>query len=406
MKVVILGGGVAGLTTAWFLAEAGTDVILVDRGGAPASETSHANGGHISTQSAKPWTGPQDFAQFLRRPLDPGRPVRIRRGSFPQLVPWGLRALAGAYPPRYRRHCAVLSRLAGYSRECLDQLVRDEQLDIALDARGTLSLYRSARAFARAHRGTRMETLGPGEILDREPLLARARIRPAGGIYHPGDATGDCRAFCEQLAARLRAKGVSLRWNTEARELPAPSRQGVTMVLESGECLRADACVIANGAHAAPFLRRLGVRLPIVPLRGYTLTAPIPDGGAAPGRFADAERHLVFARLGRHFRAAGMADFDGLSRAAPPARLARLERDTRDWYPELERPDFWACLRPITPDGPPILGETGLPNVWLHAGLGPLGWTLACGAARLVADRIIGKAPAIETTGLTLERFR
>lgn len=405
MKALILGGGIAGLTTAWYLAEAGVEVTVVDRGGEPASETSHANGGHISTQSGKPWTGPAEFAEFLRHPLDRNRPVRVRLGGFPQFIPWAMRALNSARPARYRQHCDVLARLAAYSRECLDALVRDQALDIALDARGTYSLYRTRRAFSRARKRANLEALGPGEIIQQEPALANARIKPAGAIYHPGDATGDCRAFCEQLADRLVSRGVRLLWNTEVHHLVRAGNDGITLMLAGSESLRADACVVANGADAAPLLCRHGVSLPIIPLRGYTLTAPLAADSEAPARIADAERHMVFARLGGHFRAAGMADFDGFSREAPAKRLAQLERHTRDWYPGMGAPEFWACLRPITPDGPPIIGASGLPGIWLHTGLGPLGWTLACGAARIVAGQITGHTPAIDTAGLTLGRF-
>lgn len=406
MKAVILGGGVAGLTTAWYLSEAGADVIVVDRGGAPASETSHANGGHISTQSGKPWTGPRDIADMLARPFDRSRPVRIQRGGFPELLPWVARALGAARPARHGRHAAVLRNLAAYSRESLDALIREQRLEISFDSRGSVSVYRSPRAFARARRSARgAETLGPRELLAMEPALANARIHPAGALYYPGDATGDCRAFCEQLAARLEDRGARLLWNTEARRLEKAPGGRMTLELAGASRLHGDACVIANGAHATPFLRPLGVRLPIIPLRGYTLTAPVADDETAPGRFADAERHLVFAHFGDRFRAAGMADFDGLSRAAPAKRLAQLEHLARDWYPALQTPEFWACLRPITPDGPPVIGSSGLPGVWLHTGLGPLGWTLACGAARIVADQIIGRPPGIATGGLTLRRF-
>ena len=405
MKALIVGGGIAGLTTAWYLVEAGVDVTVVDRGGEPASETSHANGGHISTQSGKPWTGPAEFTEFLRHPFNRNRPVRIRLGGFPRFVPWAMRALNSARPVRYRQYCEVLARLAAYSRECFDALASDQALDIALDTRGTYSLYRTQRAFSRDRKHTNLETLGTAEIIKQEPALANARIKPVGAIHHPGDATGDCRAFCEQLADRLASRGARLLWNTEVRHLAHSSGDGITLMLANGEDLHADACVVANGADAAPLLRRIGIRLPIIPLRGYTLTAALAMGSEAPGRIADAERHMVFARLGGYFRAAGMADFDGFSREAPAARLAQLERNARDWYPGLGTPEFWACLRPITPDGPPIIGASGLPGVWLHTGLGPLGWTLACGAARIVSGQITGHAPAIDMAGLTLERF-
>ncbi|MGH8127143.1 MAG: FAD-dependent oxidoreductase [Gammaproteobacteria bacterium] len=404
MRVVVLGAGIAGLTTAWYLTEDGAEVTLIDRGPAPASETSHANGGHLSTQSAKPWTGPRDILEYLAHRGRRERAVRICRASFPQFGPWARHALAAACPAAHRRNSATLLRLAAYSRECFDELVRDQRLDVALETSGTLTLYRHARAFDRAHRHSTAQPLDAAEILALEPALANARLRPSGALYYRGDATGDCQRFCEQLAVRLEQRGANLRWQSSVRDLRFEHGKLHSIVTDDG-VIETDTCVVALGAEAARFMRAQRVGLPIVPLRGYTLTAPLEVGAQAPGRFADAEQHLVFARLGDRFRVAGMADFAGLSRAAPAARLAQLERVTRDWYPDMAAPEFWACLRPITPDGPPILGASGLSGVWLHTGLGPLGWTLACGTARLVADQILGRTPALSLDGLTRERF-
>lgn len=405
MRVVVLGAGVVGLTSAWCLHEAGAEVSVIDRGPAPASETSHANGGHLSTQSATPWTGPRELAGFVLSRGRRERAVSIHPSSWPHFAPWAWRALAASRPATHRRTQANLLRLAAYSRECFDTLVREQQLDPALETTGTLALYRSERAFQRARRLKKTaETLGPAEILEREPALAGARVRPVGGLYFRGDATGDCQRFCAQLASRLEQQGVALHWGTPVHGLGF--KDGHLRTVVTGDTvLDADACVVALGADAAHFMRRQRLRLPIVPLRGYTLTAPIGDRATAPGRIADAERHLVLARLGNRFRAAGMADFAGHSLAQPAHRLAQLERLSRDWYPGMADPEFWACLRPITPDGPPIIGASGLPGVWLNTGHGPLGWTLACGAARMLADTMTGKTPAIPTDGLTLERF-
>lgn len=405
MRVVVLGAGVAGLTSAWCLQEAGAEVTVIDRGAAPASETSHANGGHLSTRSASPWTGPRELAAFVLSRGRRERAVKIQPWGWPHFAPWAWRALAASRPAAHRRAHANLLRLAAYSRECFDALVREQELDPALDTAGTLALYRSERAFQRARRVKKTaETLGPAEVLDHEPALADARVQPVGALYYRGDATGDCERFCRQLASRLEQRGVVLRWHTPVRGLGF--KNGRLHTVSAGDAaLEADACVVALGADAAPFMRRQRLRLPIIPLRGYTLTAPIAGGAPAPGRIADAERHLVFARLGDRFRAAGMADFAGYSLARPARRLAQLERLSRDWYPRMAEPEFWACLRPITPDGPPIIGESGLPGVWLNTGHGPLGWTLACGAARIVADRMHGRTPAIPLDGLTLERF-
>ncbi|MGH8427106.1 MAG: FAD-dependent oxidoreductase [Gammaproteobacteria bacterium] len=406
MHVVVLGAGIAGLTTAWYLTEIGVDVSIVDRGAAPASETSHANGGHLSTQDATPWTGPREMREFIFSRWQREPAVRIYPRSEPDFRAWSRHALAVARPARYRRATAELRRLAAYSRECFDELIRDQRLDVALERSGTMALYRSAHAFhgARRRHDGNVETLGVDDIITREPALAGARLRPAGALYYSGDATGDCRRFCEELATRLEARGVTLHWNCIASGLHFDRGKPFCAMTDRGP-IEADACVVALGAEASSFMRAYAPWLPIIPLRGYTLTAPIAEGASAPGRFADAERHLVFARLGGSFRAAGMADFAGLSREAPAARLAQLERLTRDWYPDMAQPEFWTCLRPITPDGPPILGVSGVPGVWLNTGLGPFGWTLACGTGRLVADLIAGREPAIPLAGFLAERF-
>ncbi|MGH8273489.1 MAG: FAD-dependent oxidoreductase [Gammaproteobacteria bacterium] len=409
MRVVVLGAGIAGIVTAWYLARGGAEVTVVERGAEPASETSHANGGHLSTQSGVPWTGPAGLRAFLARRFSPERPIRVLHTRDPGRLGWYAHALAASRPAAYRHALSTIFELARLSRECFDALVGEHGLDVSLEAEGTFALYRSERVFehARRHLGKDVQVLSVDEVLAREPALGEAAIRPAGALFYPGDATGDCRRFCSELAARAEACGVEFRYRERAHRLTIARNICRGVVSDSGE-IEADACVVAMGTSSAPFLRGQGIRLPILPLRGYTLTAPIGESAPAPGRFADIERHIVCARLGGSFRAAGMADFTGPAAEPDWGRAAQLERIVREWYPALSRTgtEHWSCLRPMTPDGPPILGASGAAGVWLNTGLGPLGWTLGCGAGRLVADLVLGKKPSISLEGLTRKRFR
>lgn len=407
MRVAVLGAGVAGIATAWYLAAGGAEVVVIEHGDEPATETSHANGGHISTQSAAPWTGPEGVREFAVSRLRPGRTVRVLPVPDPGRWRWFAAALAASRPQRYREATATLRRLAAYSREQFETLVTEQRLDIALERGGSIAVYRTSRAFAHArHKGLRSgaETLNRTEVLAQEPALVHARVAPAGGFYYRGDATGDCRQFCLELAAHAAAKGTEFRFGTQVRGLVSERNVLHAIDTDAGR-VRAEACVVAMGPESAAFLRRHNVRLPVLPLRGYTLSAPIAASAPAPGRFLDAERHMVFARLGGTFRAAGMADFAGASRAMPAGRLRLLERISRDWYPGLQQPEYWSCLRPMTPDGPPVLGGAGIGGVWLNIGMGPLGWTLGCGAGKLVADLVLGRRADIPLDGLTAARF-
>lgn len=407
-RVLVLGAGIAGVTTAWYLAAVGAAVTVLERGSEPAAETSHANGCHLSTQSGTPWMGPAGVREFLATRWGRDRPVRILRAHDPGRWRWFAGALGASLPARHTRASAAISRLARFSRDSLEALLAELGLDIAYENEGVLSLYRTRRALARAcrRRGADTEVLDAADLLQREPALAAAAVRPVGAIFYPGDATGDCRAFCVGLAERAAAAGVEFRYGIEARELIVEGGH-FRGVIAGGVRLEADHGVVALGVDAAPLLRRYGLRLPILPLRGYTLSVPIVAGAPAPGRFVDAERRIVCARLGSVFRIAGMADFAGRDAQAPTTRMRALERVAADWYPALARSTLqhWTCLRPMTPDGPPVLGRSPIAGLWLNAGHGPLGWTLGCGAGRIVAELVMGRPAPIPLAGLGAERF-
>lgn len=407
MKVVVLGAGIAGITTAWYLAAGGAEVTVVERAAEPAAETSHANGGHLSTQSGVPWPSAAGLRDCLLSRFTRARPIRVRWGHDPGRCGWLARASASVRPGVYRRAADTGRRLARLSREAFEALCAELELDVCLERRGVIAIYRGKRAFARARkkRLPGVEAIPPQEVLAREPALAESTLRFAGALYYPDDATGDCRRFCLQLARHAEARGVRFRYGETA--LHVSLKNGACSGVETDrDHHAADACVVALGVHSAPFLRPL-VKLPLLALRGYTLTAPVDDRSPAPGRFSDQEGHLVFSRLGTRLRVAGMADFTGLEETPNWGRGAHLERIARQWYPALRHAgvEHWSCLRSMTPDGPPILGAGGVPGMWLNVGLGPLGWTLGCGAGRIVADLVLGNTPSISLDGLTRERF-
>lgn len=408
-RVLVLGAGIAGVATAWYLAEGGAEVTVLDRADEVAAATSRANGGHLSTDSATPWTSPAAVREFLASRFARERAVRVLRAHDPGRWRWFAQALAAA--PRHARAEEAMRRLARLSRTELERLLSELDIEVAFEARGVLGVYRTRHAFRRArrrlHAHAGLRWLSREEALVEEPALAQATAPLAGAVLYPGDATGDCRQFCLALARRAADAGVRIGLRTEIHGLALDAGR-VRGVATANGVLEADDCVVALGPEAATFVQPYGLRLPLLPLRGYTLSAGIARRSAAPGRFVDAERRVVFARLGPVFRAAGMADFAGLDDTAPPARRAQLERTARDWYPALAGAavEHWTCLRPMTPDGPPLLGATPIEGLWLNVGLGALGWTLGCGAGKVVADRILGRTPPLADADFGLERFR
>lgn len=406
--VTVLGAGIAGLITAWYLAAEGLDVTVIERASEPAAETSHANGGHLSTQSGAPWIGPQAIREFLSTGFRRERVVRVLRAPDPGRWRWFAAALLASRPAAYRLAAERTSRLSRYSRPLLEALIDTLALDVGLENRGALALYRSRNAFRRVCREPLAGSLllNRDEVLEREPALAEASAPIAGACFYPADATADCHAFCEQLSRRAVAGGVRFFYDCETRGLELSSGRVVAVTTSRGRIACAD-CVVALGAEATPFLSRHALRLPILPLRGYSLSVPIESGAPAPGRFVDIERHMVFSRLAGVFRAAGMADFAGHNRSLPEDRTQHLHTIAGEWYPPVKsaQPRFWACLRAMTPDGPPVLGASGIPGLWLNIGLGPLGWTQGAGGARLVVDLVLGRKPGLSMQGYGIDRF-
>ncbi|TAN07370.1 MAG: D-amino acid dehydrogenase [Rhodanobacteraceae bacterium] len=417
MRVLVLGSGVIGVCSAWYLARAGCEVTVVDRAAGPAQETSFANAGQISPGYAAPWAAPGVPLKALAWLFSRHAPLVIKPGLDPHQYLWLLQFLRNCTARRYAVNKARMLRLARYSRDCLDAL-RDE-LGLEYEGRqlGTLQVFRTQAQLDAAGKDIAvLQRFGvPYAMLDRtgiakvEPALAGMVDRFAGALRLPRDETGDCELFTRRLAERARAAGVEFRYGAMVESLEA-SGDRVTGVRIDGRNERADRCVLALGSHTPRLLAPLGIRLPVYPLKGYSLTVPITDSAMAPASTVLDETYKVaVTRFDQRIRVGGMAELCGFDMTMPPRRRATLEKVLTGLYPQggdLARGQLWTGLRPATPDGTPVVGATPIRNLFVNTGHGTLGWTMACGSGRYLADLITGALPQIDTEGFDISRYR
>jgi D-amino-acid dehydrogenase len=410
VRVIVIGGGVVGATTALALAERDIEVILIEGRQGIAEDTSHANGGGVTPLHAEPWNSPdlaRSLAGFFGRDDAPWHlPLR----ALPELGPWGLRFLANARRSRFTANARANIRLGLYSLERLREWRSRYAFDYARTTSGSMQLYGRREALERAlslrraligDRGE-VEMLDARGVVDREPALAPVADRLAGGLFYPEHESGDAAGFARCAAEQAGRLGARLRLGQAVRRIVCDG--GRVRAVEIGqETIPADACVVAAGPETARLLGPLGLRVPIRPVRGYSASFEFDDFSALPTLpLLDTAHRFVTLRLGeRQLRVAGLADFAGHRRAIPPARMDVLLAGARRLLPALaERLTpaagrLWAGLRPVTPDGRPLLGPTSIEGLHLNAGHGPMGWTMACGSACLVVDRMTGRAPAV-----------
>ena len=412
MKVLVLGAGVVGLTTAWALTEAGCDVIVVDRNPAPGGDASPGNGAQLSYNFVAPFASPDTLRHLPALLLERDGPTRMRPGLDAAFLRWGLAFLRHCTTEAVRRTTVAQLALAASSRAEMDRLVATLPLEFGLRVAGKLVVHRSASAFTAARRqvgrqrgiGADQQVLDARECLALEPGLRIPEAALAGGVYTAADQVGDCAAFCQGLAGHLRRRNT-VEWRLGEPCTPLLRDGRMRGVLAGGDAIEADETVLCLGAGAPAFARLAGVRLPIVAMKGYSLTltprTPITHS------VTDMARKIVFAPLpGPSVRVAGIADFVGQDRRLDPARvgvMARAAAETLDVDMAADTKP-WAGLRPVTPDSRPLIGPSGLPGLFLNTGHGGLGWTLAAGSARLAADLLLGHAPAVEVQPFSPER--
>ncbi|ARP95434.1 D-amino acid dehydrogenase [Bordetella genomosp. 13] len=417
MHVIVLGSGVVGTTTAYYLARQGARVTVLDRQAGPAAETSYANAGQVSPGYSTPWAAPGIPLKAVKWLFQKHAPLAIRAdGSWYQWR-WLAAMLANCSASRYAVNKARMLRLAEYSRDCLRQLRADTDIQYEQRMQGTLQVFRTPAQLHAAQRDIEVleECKVPYDLLDSnrlvtaEPALARTRHKLTGGLRLPNDETGDCRRFTLALAELARASGVEFRFGQSIDGVEQRNGE-ITGLRMGGEMLRADHYVAALGSYTRDLMRPLGLDLPVYPLKGYSLTIPLIDEGAAPtSTVLDETYKIAITRFDNRIRVGGMAEVAGYDLSLREARRRTLEFVVSDLYPgsgDLPRAEFWTGLRPMTPDGTPIIGPTSYRNLFLNTGHGTLGWTMACGSAKVVADLITGSRPEIRADDLALSRYR
>lgn len=415
MKVIVLGAGVIGTTTAYQLAKAGHEVVVVDRQTGPALETSFANAGEVSFGYCSPWAAPGIPRKALKWIFMEHAPLILRPKLDRAMLSWMFKMLSNCTSERYAINKSRMLRLSDYSRICLAD-VRDET-GIDYDARmqGTLQLFRTQQQLdasakdvkALAADGIPYEVLDPEGCIRVEPALAHVREKIVGGLLTPKDETGDCFKFTNLLAAKAEALGVRFAYGTTIKRLDVEGGK-VRGVVTDRETLHGDAVVVALGSYSPLIVKDHGIDLPVYPVKGYSLTIPIKDASRAPeSTIMDETYKIAITRLGDRIRVGGMAEISGYTNDLGAPRRRTLEHSVTDLFPggDITKASFWSGLRPMTPDGTPVIGATKISGLYLNTGHGTLGWTMSCGSARVISDLVSGKTPDIDATDLAYARY-
>ena len=416
MKVLVLGAGVVGTTSAWYLARAGHEVEVVERQPGAGLETSFANAGQVSFGYSSPWAGPGIPTKALKWMFMRHSPLVIRPRMDPVQWSWLWQMLKNCTESAYQTNKSRMVRVAEYSRAALADLRAETGIEYDHRERGTLQLFRTQQQLD--HVGDDLRVLKqydvPFQVLDAdacvkaEPALARVREKFVGGLYLPGDETGDAHIFTQRLATLCEEKGVRFRYGTSINRILVENGD-IAGVETSAGTLKADRYLLALGSYSPRLLAPLGLSVPVYPVKGYSITVPVADDAAAPASTVMDETYkIAITRLGDRIRVGGTAEIAGFDTRLHEERKQTLLHSVRDLYPEggrYEEAKFWTGLRPMTPDGTPIIGGTTYPSLFLNTGHGTLGWTMSCGSGRLAADLVGGQRPNIEYADLALSRY-
>lgn len=415
MRVVVLGSGVVGVTSAWYLRQAGHDVTVIDRQPGPAQETSAGNAGQISPGYAAPWAAPGVPLKAIKWMFQRHAPLAISLDGTSSQLKWMWQMLRNCDTRHYMENKGRMVRLAEYSRDCL-KLLR-ETTGIQYEGRqgGTLQLFRTAEQYENATRdiavlqdaGVPYQLLESARLAEVEPALAEVAHKLTGGLRLPNDETGDCQLFTQQLAQMAAQAGVEFRFNTPVDRLLYEG-ENIYGVKCGEEVVKADAYVMAFGSWSTGLLKNI-VDIPVYPLKGYSLTIPIAEEDGAPvSTILDETYKIAITRFDQRIRVGGMAEIVGFNTELLKPRRETLEMVVRDLFPRggfVEQATFWTGLRPMTPDGTPVVGRTPYKNLWLNTGHGTLGWTMACGSGQLLSDLMSGRTPAIAADDLSVARY-
>ena len=415
MKILVLGSGLLGVTTAYELAKRGFEVIVLERNAESGRETSFANGGQLSYTHAEPWASPTVIPKLPKWLGRDDAPLVFELRADWQMIRWGLKFLRNCTTANANTNCVNLLRLGLYSRKKMEELRRDAGIEFDFGNKGILHIYSTDADFEHAKRqlefqakfGSNQSILSKDDVYRMESSLAHSSRNIVGGIHAYEDETGDPYLFCNALAKVVAERyGVQFLYGVTVNEIRTENKSVVAVVTDQGE-LTADGYVMAMGSYSAPVLRNIGIDVPIYPMKGYSITLEINEG--CPNiSLTDGTHKIVYSRLGNRLRVAGTAEFAGYDQTLNEKRVNNIIKAARELFPKAnwdQEIQKWACLRPSTPDGPPIIGTTPYHNLFLNTGHGTLGWTQAAGSAAIVTDAMEGKPPGIIVQGLTLERF-
>jgi len=417
MKVIVMGAGVIGVTTAYYLAKQGAEVTVLDRQQGPGMETSYANAGELSYGMTSPWAAPGIPMKALKWMFMKRRPLFIWPLISPTMWKWGYDMVRNCNEEKYRINKGRMVRISNYSRDVMPDLIAETGIEYDGRDMGTLQLFRTEKQLAgsKADQDILSEYDSPFKVLTPEgciavePALAEVRNKFVGGLRLTADRTGDCQIFTTKLAEKCAEMGVEFHYGQSIREITVENGRVAGIETEIAGRITGDAYVCALGSYAAGLLKPAGIRLPVYPVKGYSVTLPVTDDTLAPQSTIMDETHKVaITRLGDRIRVAGTAEIAGYSNRLGPHATNTVRHVINDLFPrggDLARAEGWTGLRPMTPDGTPVLGASSYDNLFLNTGHGTLGWTMACGSGRAVADVVLGKVPEISFEGLTVERY-
>ncbi|MEJ2760873.1 MAG: D-amino acid dehydrogenase [Gammaproteobacteria bacterium] len=419
MRIIIIGAGLLGSSSAYFLARAGHQVTVLERREGAGMETSFANSGMVTPSQADPWNSPGTLKRLLAWAGDEKSPFILKPAVLPSLLGWGLAFLRNSGRARFRASLERNAALANYSLATFRFVRQQEELHYDEILRGTLKLYRDEAAFAKAAEvsdvlhaaGVEHEVLDAAGVTAREPALNDIAADISGGVFFPDDEAGDAHKFCGQIAALAGRRGAEFRYGAEVTEIRYHGGR-ITAVVTPGRVFTADACVLAAGSYSVCLAHSLGLKLPVRPVKGYSVTLDRDGWDSGPSLpVIDDSRHVAVSPLGERLRVAGMAEFAGYDTDVSPDRIERLFKILDEIYPAFQSrrnsatAGYWAGLRPYCCDGSPIIGRAGYTNLYLNTGHGHLGWTMSAGSGRLLADLIDGRETAIDASPYRYDRF-
>lgn len=415
MRVIVLGSGVIGVASAYYLAQQGAEVTVLDRQSGPAEETSFGNAGQISPGYSTPWAAPGIPFKAVKWMFQHHAPLAINLDGSMWQLQWMAQMLKNCNPQSYAVNKERMMRVAEYSRDCLRELRKDTGINYENRAKGTLQLFRKEAQMEAVQRdisvleecGVSYELLNGNELGRVEPALANAQDKLVGGLHLPNDETGDCYLFTNALVQIAKELGVNFQFNQNVEKLIVEGDE-IKGVQVNGKVLTADRYVLAFGSYSRDFLKPLDLQLPVYPVKGYSLTIPIVDPAFAPqSTVLDETYKIAITRFDQRIRVGGMAELSGFNLGLNEDRRATLQMVTQDLFPggDMAQASFWTGLRPMTPDSTPIIGATRFKNLFLNTGHGTLGWTMACGSGKLISDIVLNHKTEISTDGLSIQRY-